>query len=143
MHAIIAAMDDRWDRMEAEARALLKLTPDAGNAHSLLAMALAGRQQASAALREWDEAVRREPERAAFHAGRGDALLQLDRAEEAAAAFRRAKALAPDDPDLSLRLAEALLRLKQPKEAHRELERAVSLSPNHPIARWELGSSWS
>jgi tetratricopeptide (TPR) repeat protein len=143
MHAIVAAMDDRWDRMESEARALLKLTPDSAHAHSLLAVALDERQQAAAALREWDEAVRREPERAAFHAGRGDSLLQLGRIEEAAAAFRRAKALGPDDADLSLRLAEALSRMKQPQEAHRELERAVSLSPNHPIARWELGSSWS
>jgi tetratricopeptide (TPR) repeat protein len=143
MHAIIAAMDDRWDRMESEARALLKLTPDAASAHSLLAIALDGRQRPLAALREWDEAVQREPERAAFHAGRGGALLQLGQPAQAIAAFRRATALAPDDADLMLRLTEALFQAGQPNEAHAALEQAVSFSPNHPIARWELGLSWS
>src|SRR5690242_6609888 len=127
MHAIIGAMDDRWDRMESEARALLKLEPESANAHSLLATALAERQQPAAAVREWDAAVDREPERASFHAGRGDALLQLGRAGDAAAAIRWAAALAPDDADLRLRLAEALFQAKQPLEAHRELQRAVSL----------------
>jgi tetratricopeptide (TPR) repeat protein len=142
MHAIIAAMDDRWDRMESEARALLKLTPDSATAHSLLADALAGQGQPAAALREWDEAVRLDPGRAALHAGRGEALLALAQLEAAAAAFRQAELLAPDDADVPLRLAEALERQGRRLDAHQALERAVSLSPNHPLARWALAQNW-
>jgi tetratricopeptide (TPR) repeat protein len=143
MHALIAAMDDRWDRMEAEARALLTLTPESAAAQSLLALALAGEQEPAAALHEWDEAIRRDPERASFRADRGDALLALGRFPEAVATLQWAVALAPGDADLHLRLAEALARAGQYVSAHHELELAVSYSPNHPLAHWALGNSWS
>jgi tetratricopeptide (TPR) repeat protein len=142
MHALIGAMDDRWDRMESEARALLKLTDDAG-AHSLLATALAERGDLTAALRSWDAALARVPERGSLHLGRGDALLALGQTDDAIAAYRRAAQLMPDDAEAPFRLAAALERARRRLDAHRALQRAVSLAPNHPLIRWAMAESWS
>jgi tetratricopeptide (TPR) repeat protein len=142
IHALIGAMDDRWDRMESQARALLKLTDEA-SAHALLAAALAGKGEPDAALRSWDEGLSRAPERASLHLGRGDALLELGRSEEAIAAFRRAGELMPEDAEAPFRLAGALERARRRLDAHRALQRAAALSPDHPLIRWALAESWS
>jgi serine protease Do len=143
MHAIIAAMDDRWDRMEAEVRALLEGEPESASAHRLLAEALAETGRHSAALKEWNAALRRAPEWAILHAGRGETLLALGQTQEGVEGLRQATMLAPDDADLRLRLAMALQRADRWIDAHRALQQALSYSPNHPLVRWELGRSWS
>ncbi|MCE6949924.1 tetratricopeptide repeat protein [Cereibacter sphaeroides] len=60
--------------------------------------------------------------------------------DEASAAFRKAVALDPDDPDALVQLASAQLWDGRRAEAKRSLDRAIELAPNNPdvlsIAAW-------
>ena len=62
---------------------------------------------------------------------------------EAIASFRRATAVAPDDPTTHLELGRALLATNKPAEAVRELEQAVRLAPQSAEALTALGAALS
>lgn len=72
----------------------------------------------------------------------GQSLMVVGRFEEAADAYRKAIALAPDDPELHSGLGEALLLLADgtvTDDAAKEFEAAIALDPVDPIARFYLG----
>ena len=65
--------------------------------------------------------------------------MELDRAEDAAAAFARAGKLQPGNADAFLELGLAQRKLLRDRDALAGLQRAVTLSPEKASARAELG----
>ena len=89
----------------------------------------------SEALAEIDGLIAEFPDDPYFHELRGDMLVQNQRLEEAAAAYRRAVALQPDSPLLLLSLARAKIALDDPAltaEAIAHLENAIRLESTNP-----------
>ena len=76
----------------------------------------------AAALEKFEAALALAPDRADLHNDRGAALAKLERWEEAAAAFRRAATLDPDD----LTSVENLARVHQRTGDEQALDRAVA-----------------
>jgi tetratricopeptide (TPR) repeat protein len=66
--------------------------------------------------------------------GRGWVLERLDQFEKAADDYRRAAAVAPDLPEVEMRLGQVLLLAGTPHEALPSLERAVARRPDDPEA---------
>lgn len=69
----------------------------------------------------------------------GSALLELNRAREAAAALSEALRLAPNDPQAHNNLGNALAELGQTEEAVAHYGAALRLDPRYPDARLNLG----
>jgi Flp pilus assembly protein TadD len=82
--------------------------------------------------RDLRDALSRRASYAPGHRSLGVTLLRRGLGADAAAAFREALRLAPDDPDASYYLGEALLVQDQLPDALRALERAALLSPRDP-----------
>ena len=110
----LAAMStalDRWDGeirdAERELRSQLQSAEDAQTKlqiHTLLASLYLERGRLNDALREFDEDIRIDPQRAAFHRLKGLVLQAMSRPADAAVAFRTAWLLDPADPQNAYRL---------------------------------------
>ena len=111
--AQLAAMStalEQWDReirdTERELRSRLQSSDvqAALQIHTTLASLYVERGRLSEAAREFDEDIRIDPRRAAFHRLKGVVLQSASRHAEAADAFRTAWLLDPDDPPTAYRL---------------------------------------
>lgn len=112
--AHLAAMStalERWDLeiRDAERQLRSRLQPGgdlqaALQIHTTLASLYVERGRLSDAAREFDENIRVDPRRAAFHHLKGLVLQAMSRHPEAADAFRAAWLLDPDDPQNAYRL---------------------------------------
>jgi hypothetical protein len=69
----------------------------------------------------------------------GYALAQLDRCDEAVAAFAEAASLSPGDPEAQTNLGVALLDADRLDEAAAPLQRALTLFPHHANALYNFG----
>jgi tetratricopeptide (TPR) repeat protein len=76
-----------------------------------------------------------------FHCNRGIALGQLDRHQEALAAYQRALRDRPDYPEALNNLGTALERLGRPAEAAAAFRRALALRPDEPDWWGNLGNA--
>lgn len=83
------------------------------------------------------------------HNNRGNALLRLERPEEAAQAFWAALRFTPRDPELHLNLGNALEALDRLSEALESIERAIAMQPrlvsahvNRANVLQRLGRHW-
>ena len=85
------------------------------------------------------QAVRLAPGSAAIWLNLGATCLELNRPDEAAAAFRRALAIEPDRPEARNILGVALLQLGRSSEAAIQFEWALRLKPGYPAAHDNLG----
>lgn len=120
----------------------IELDPRFAQAHLSLALVLAQLHQLDAAIRHLETAVEIEgdsPIAANAHRLRGLLYREQDRPELAVAAFEKAVALRPDDPEAFLHLGLARRRLLDDKGAAAALREAVRLSPEDAQARYELG----
>ena len=74
----------------------------------------------------------------------GALLVRTGRLEEAIDAFRKARELQPDAPDLALALADALMRAGQNDAALEQADAAIALARNEPpvdrAAAYEMGA---
>jgi tetratricopeptide (TPR) repeat protein len=68
---------------------------------------------------------------------RGNAMLKLNRPQDAIISYDAALELAPGHPQVLTNRANALRRLDRPAEAWLNLEAALASQPNHPEARFE------
>ncbi len=92
-----------------------------------------------------DALIREQPNNAAFHELRGQALLETGNPRAAIASYRRALQLAPQAPLVRAGLGRALVSSEDPAftdEAIRELERALSQDPNLPLAYRMLATAY-
>jgi len=127
----------RYDRMRAKLRGFLippsrtlREIPDDGSETSLLARAVAYHRMPDpqAALRTIDRLVATRPNDPYYHELKGQILFEGGAAQQAIPAYRRAAALAPDEPLILGSLGQALLALNQPAattEARTVLSEAV------------------
>jgi tetratricopeptide (TPR) repeat protein len=109
---------------------------------SLSALARAqARLDPGAALQSADKAVQLDPRSALAQEARGEALLALHRAEEAAGAFRKALELDPKLTLARMRLAEALIAQNKAAEAVAEARKATEADPKNGEAFAILGTA--
>jgi tetratricopeptide (TPR) repeat protein len=87
----------------------------------------------SDALQDYDALIaRRDTPNAADFVGRGAALLELGRNEEALVALQQAIALAPGDADAHIQHGSALVHLGRHEEAVLSFDRALAIKPDLP-----------
>lgn len=131
MNAALAAL--REGRLAEAARlceSLVAAHPDAFDSHYLLALTRSRAGDHQAALASYDRALMARPGHAEAHYNRGNALLRLQRFEEALAECRNAVALGSAFPEAAhLNGAVALIALKQFQQAARSAEEALRLRP--------------
>ena len=93
---------------------------------------------ATAALANYDHALRLSPGLASAHRRRAIALATMGRMDQALAGFARAVALAPGDAGAQDDYGRALGMSGRPEEAARRFERAHQLAPNDVQVTFEL-----
>ncbi len=114
---------------------------DPSTEHRVRANAYLRAGEAQKALGEVDAGLAKRPEDTPLLVLRGKALFELERYEDARAAYRKAIAGGKDDKTLGeahLGLAMAALRLADAKEARSELEALVRLAPEDGDAQLNL-----
>lgn len=110
------------------------------------AIALHRSADADAALAVMDRLQRLRPNDPYYYALRGQILFEAARPAEAVAPYRRAVALAPDEPLIAGNLGRALLASGAPgseAEALKVLERAVRDDPGEPGVLRDLATAYS
>ena len=118
---------DAWDRDIRDAETELRVHLAAGavqtqlQVHALLAARYLERGRFADAVREFDENIRIDPQRAPFHRLRALALLAMSRRDEAADAFRTTWLLDPTDPQNAYRL----IACRSAQTTSEEIERAL------------------
>src|SRR5688572_13140344 len=135
--AQLAAMStslERWDReigdAERELRSRLQSDDDLQTKlqiHTTLASLYMERGRMSDAAREFDEDIRIDPRRAAFHRLKGLVLQEAARQAEAADAFRTAWLIDPDDRQHAYRLIADRSALTTPQEIQRAHDTLANL----------------
>lgn len=91
---------------------------------------LIGQKKYSAGIRALQRILRDHPELTTVHYQAGVLLVRTGRLEEAIEAFRAARQLRPDAPDLAMALADALTRAGQVELALEQAEEAIALAQN-------------
>ena len=147
--AQLAAMStalEQWDReirdTERELRSRLQSSDvqAALQIHTTLASLYVERGRLTDAVREFDEDIRIDPRRAAFHRLKGVVLQAASRHAEAADAFRTAWLLDPDDPPTAYRLIAYRSVGTTPEEIERARETLANLE-RRLIRREQAGAS--
>lgn len=100
---------------------------------------LRGGAEVEEGLRLLRHAVARDPGRPLFHSALGVALFSLDRFDEAAASFARARELQPDQPVHVFNLANALAHSSRPVEAEALYREHLEVFPDDAEAHREYG----
>ncbi len=127
-----------------EARAqyerLLAVNPRHADALHLLGLLEAQGRHFAQAARLMGQAIALQPKEALFHNNLGNVWVEMGRADDALASYRRAHALAPQRADVCNNLGVLLSRAGQAEEAERLLQRAAELAPNFVDARHNLAN---
>ena len=105
-----------------------------GAAHLRAGQEAAAAHQDALAEREWQQGVEEDPTFADDYAELGDLYLRELRFGEAAAEYKAAAKLTPDDGTLFLRLHHAYLGAHDPQAALEAIRRASELRPDDPDA---------
>ncbi len=144
--AAMSAALEQWDReirdTERELRSRLQSSDvqAALQIHTTLASLYVERGRLSDAVREFDEDIRIDPRRAAFHRLKGVVLQAASRHAEAADAFRAAWLLDPDDPPTAYRLIAERSAGTTPDEIERARDTLANLE-RRLIRREQAGTS--
>jgi len=115
-------------------RSILVKAPEHFDAAHLLGVVFLQRGQYEAAERQISLALKIEPDMAAAHNNRGNALRSLKRLDEALESFERAIALKPNYPEAFNNRGNALRDLGRFEEALESYDKAIALKPNYPGA---------
>jgi tetratricopeptide (TPR) repeat protein/SAM-dependent methyltransferase len=105
------------------------------------ALMLAQAGDPATAERELEEAIALEPGNVTSHNYLGIVRQQLGRLEDAAAAYKTALAIAPDDPYVAANYGNCLLARGEIDGAIEWLRRSVGREPRNPVAHNNLGSA--
>lgn len=139
--AAIAGLIGRSDfaRAEAEAARLLRDAPDSAVAFNMLGIATAARGNATAALPQYQAAIRLDPFFADAFFNMARALVTLDRIPEAERMLRAAIARAPDLIAALVLYGEVLIESRRIPAAVHHLRRAASLAGRDGKVLFTLG----
>ncbi|MFZ2302848.1 MAG: tetratricopeptide repeat protein [Gallionella sp.] len=125
--------------LERRACSLLDRYPDSGFAWKVLGAALQMQGKDSLfALRKATEFLPGDPE---AHYNLGNALLVLNRLDEAEACYRQALKIRPDDADTCFNLGNALRGLRRLDEAVTSYRHALEIKPSYAEAYSNLGNT--
>lgn len=139
LHLAIAwHRDGRWDAAEKLYAVLLQENPTNANALHFLGVLKHQRGDHEQALSLIQRSLTHDSSLPDWHSNLGNVLLESHRLEEAAAAYERARALAPDRPELHNNLG--VLRREQGRleEAEAAYRHAVALKPDFSEAHTNL-----
>ena len=128
------------DKAARLCRKVLAVQPDNAFAHNLHAVLAHQAGNTMEAVTRLEQAIRLNAGVPDFHFNLGVALQALERHADAAAAYRRALALAPQHVGALTNLGRALQKQAQPQEAVACFERALTLKPDLPEAHWGLAT---
>jgi tetratricopeptide (TPR) repeat protein len=120
-----------WGAMQA---------PESEGLQRLRSAALLQQDQPAAALEAADEAVRLDAGSGPAHFARGVVLEVLSRPDEAEAAYRRAAALDPEDPDVQASLGSLVLERDAPA-AERCFRASLARRPRQALVLSNLGAA--
>ena len=121
----------------AEFRAAVQIEPESAKSRRNLADALASARQYDEAIEQFRRAAQLDPTGAA-HYDLGSLFLELDRTEEAIAAFRASLQMAPDSAPTHNNLGIALGILGRLDDAIGHFQRALAIQPDFEDARRNL-----
>ena len=138
-HAVNLQKQKLFEEAEKEYREVLRLKPDASNAHYNLGFLLYDLKRYEEAEKEYREAIRLKPDSFDVHYNLGILLYDLKRYEEAEKEYREAIRLKPDYKDTHINLGTLLCNLKRYKEGEKEYQEALSIKPDDPRAHYNLG----
>lgn len=131
------------DAAEAEARALVELTPDAPYGHALLGFVGYERGQLSDAARHLTRAMELDPADADVLFFLGATLQAAGQVDECLALVRHFYAADPLSPFASLMLGVAPWFAGRPGEKVDAIEGALAMDPDNPIIHWALGYTYA
>lgn len=124
----------RLDEAEHVYRSILQSEPSQFDATHLLGVIFWQRGCHEDAERQLSQAIRLDPDAAAAHNNRGNALFALGRFDEAVTCYDRALALNPRDPQGLVNRGNALRRAGRLDSALTDYDGAIGLNPNYPEA---------
>jgi predicted O-linked N-acetylglucosamine transferase (SPINDLY family) len=122
-------------------RQVLQVQPRHFDGLHLLGVVHYQRGDLQGAVRQIDAALRINPDVAAAHNNRGNALKDLGRPEEALASFERAIALKPDYAEAFYNRGNTLRELERFADAVASYDRAIALRPDYAAAFSNRGSA--
>lgn len=128
------------DALQA-AQQVVRLDPQAPDAHSNLGVMLQSLGRLGEAEAAYRRALALQPEFAEAHNNLGNTLNELGRAIEAEEAYRRALAINPNHAQAHYSLGGLLAALGRPDEAQAACRRALAIRPDHAEAHCTLGNA--
>jgi len=131
-----AASMEPYGKAQADAQQAIKLTPDLGDAHLVLANSLAVRLAFMRASEEYERAVALAPGKALVLQDYGGFAVAMGRTEQGLAASRRAVLLDPLNRQVHIALMYALIDARRPEEAVLVLHNALALDPAYFPFQW-------
>lgn len=137
--AVAAYTQGDWGEAGRRCRRILKAMPGNFDALHLLGLIAAQTGRTGEAVDLLGRAAAINPNDAAVHSNRGNALQALGRLEEALASYDRALALQPGYPEACLNRGSALQDLGRPEAALEAYERALALREDYPEAHYNRG----
>ena len=93
------------------------------------------------ALKVFRKVIQEDPTAQRAHYYAGEALIHLDRPNEAIPEFEDELKLTPDDPNVQYHLAYAMLQTSRKDEAVALLQKIVAAHPDHAQAQYQLGKA--
>lgn len=134
---------EEWGRVEAALARAIKLGEDGVELLGLRAAALTALGRGREAVKQLEGALRQHPRDPALYVLLGHAQLELALPDEAGQSYRKAAALAPDDPEPLHGEARAAFELGDLAGALALARRAVALSPELAEGHHNLGLIYS
>ena len=125
-----------YGKAQADAQQAIKLTPDLGDAHLVLANSLAEQLAFMRASEEYERALALAPGKALVLQDYGGFAVAMGRTEQGLAASRRAVLLDPLNRQAYLALMYALYEARRPEEAISVLHNALALDPAYIPFQW-------
>jgi len=130
-----------WKNSETLFRHALDVTQNNYLAHDNLGTALSEKGQIDEAIRQYQEAIRLNPDYDPAHNNLGMALGEKGQINEAIGQFQEAIRLKPDDAEPHINLGIALGRKGQIDEAIRQYQEAIRLKPDDLLSHYNLGNN--
>lgn len=140
--AITLHRSGQLDQAETEYAALLKSNPGDADAWHLSGLVFAQRGDRSEGRRRIEQAIRIEPQRAAFHFNLGRVLNESGLVDDAIRAYDRALVIDPRQPDALLELARLIAARRDFATAIALIQRALALHPERRDLLIELAGHY-